>query len=139
MSGDADRMRDMKILSDILALTLDEAPAVSVSALDAIRQRARASGVTGGALKEAFQRAREEAAFPRVSAPVRDEGASSLSRARMQIEALQSQVAAAESEQRRVVTGAGAQLRRARLLSLVTGLLLGVGCSVLGWAVMSGG
>ncbi len=58
MDQDARQSREMKILTDILALVLDEQPGVSASAVAAIKQRARAEGVTGGALKEVFLRAR---------------------------------------------------------------------------------
>ncbi|OUI82645.1 hypothetical protein HK22_12265 [Gluconobacter sp. DsW_056] len=43
--------REIKILSDILALVLDEQPGHAATALERIRQMARRDGVTGGALK----------------------------------------------------------------------------------------
>ncbi|MQR97945.1 hypothetical protein [Gluconobacter aidae] len=46
--------REIKILSDILALVLDEQPGHAATALERIRQMARRDGVTGGALKNLF-------------------------------------------------------------------------------------
>ncbi len=46
--------KELKTLSDILALVLEEQPGSSASALEAIRVRARRSGITGGALKNLF-------------------------------------------------------------------------------------
>jgi hypothetical protein len=46
--------KELKILSDILALVLEEHPGQSSNALDAIRNRARRNGMTGGALKNLF-------------------------------------------------------------------------------------
>ncbi|MBS1102305.1 hypothetical protein JK202_04625 [Gluconobacter sp. Dm-62] len=46
--------REVKILSDILALVLDEQPGHAASALERIRQMARRDSVTGGALKNLF-------------------------------------------------------------------------------------
>jgi TonB family protein len=48
--------RAVKIMSDILALTIDEQDGVALSALSRIRRRARESAVTGGGLKETFRR-----------------------------------------------------------------------------------
>lgn len=47
--------KELKILSDILALVLEDQPGQSSSALDAIKNRARRDNVTGGALKNLFQ------------------------------------------------------------------------------------
>ena len=117
MDGEVQHAREMKILADILALALDEQPGVSVSALDAVKQRARLGGVTGGALKEAFLRSRS------------DSGGSALplARARAQIEALRSQVLAAEQMRRQELRASGGALRRARLGGLLAGLLAGGG------------
>ena len=46
--------KELKTLSDILALVLEDQPGQSASALEAIRQRARRNAVTGGALKNLF-------------------------------------------------------------------------------------
>ncbi|MCE2564331.1 hypothetical protein [Komagataeibacter sp. FNDCF1] len=46
--------KELKILSDILALVLEEHAGQSENALAAIRTRARKNGVTGGALKNLF-------------------------------------------------------------------------------------
>ena len=46
--------KELKTLSDILALVLDDQPGQAASALDRARARARANGVTGGALKNLF-------------------------------------------------------------------------------------
>ena len=47
--------KELKTLSDILALILDEEQGQSASALDAIKARARRNKITGGALKNLFQ------------------------------------------------------------------------------------
>ncbi|MBB2177086.1 hypothetical protein [Gluconacetobacter johannae] len=46
--------KELKILSDILALVLEDQPGQSANALEAIRNRARRNAVTGGALKNLF-------------------------------------------------------------------------------------
>ena len=46
--------KELKTLSDILALVLEEQAGQSQSALDALRTRAKRSGITGGALKNLF-------------------------------------------------------------------------------------
>ncbi len=46
--------KELKTLSDILALVLEDQPGQSSSALEALRARARRSGITGGALKNLF-------------------------------------------------------------------------------------
>jgi TonB family protein len=48
--------KEAKILADILALTLDDQPGASLTALQKIQQRARQDGITGGALKNIFSR-----------------------------------------------------------------------------------
>lgn len=47
---------ELKLLSNILALVLDEQPGASVAALETLRRRAAANRVTGGALKNLFDR-----------------------------------------------------------------------------------
>lgn len=47
--------REIKILSDILALVLEDQKGQSETALEAIKARARRDGITGGALKNLFQ------------------------------------------------------------------------------------
>jgi TonB family protein len=56
MDTDTIDPRAVKIMSDILALTIDDQDGVALSALSRIRRRARESAVTGGGLKEAFRR-----------------------------------------------------------------------------------
>ena len=46
--------KELKTLSDILALVLEDQPGQAASALEAIRSRARRNAVTGGALKNLF-------------------------------------------------------------------------------------
>ncbi|MCQ9156082.1 hypothetical protein [Acidomonas methanolica] len=46
--------KELKILSDILALVLDEQAGQAVNALEAVRNRARRNAVTAGALKNLF-------------------------------------------------------------------------------------
>lgn len=46
--------KELKTLSDILALVLEEQAGQSQSALEALRARARKNGITGGALKNLF-------------------------------------------------------------------------------------
>jgi len=53
MSGSFDP-KELKVLSDILALVLEEQEGQSIAALNALRSRARKSGTTGGALKNLF-------------------------------------------------------------------------------------
>jgi TonB family protein len=48
--------KEAKILSDILALTLDDQVGASMTALQKIQQRAKQDGITGGALKNVFSR-----------------------------------------------------------------------------------
>jgi hypothetical protein len=47
--------KELKILSDILALVLEDNPGQSDTALQALRNRARKNSTTGGALKNLFQ------------------------------------------------------------------------------------
>jgi len=53
MSQDFDP-KELKTLSDILALVLEDQPGQAANALEAIRNRARRNNVTGGALKNLF-------------------------------------------------------------------------------------
>jgi hypothetical protein len=46
--------KELKTLSDILALVLEEQPGQAASALEALRVRARRNAITGGALKNLF-------------------------------------------------------------------------------------
>ena len=46
--------KDVRILSDILALVLDEQPGQAIAALETIRSRAKRHNMTGGALKNLF-------------------------------------------------------------------------------------
>lgn len=56
--------RETKILSDILALVLDEQHGASENALNAIKQRATRNSTTGGALKNLFTRLINASADP---------------------------------------------------------------------------
>ncbi|MGD7069174.1 hypothetical protein [Acetobacter sp. AAB5] len=47
--------KELKILSDILALVLEDQPGQSATALEALRSRAKRNATTGGALKNLFQ------------------------------------------------------------------------------------
>lgn len=47
--------KEVKILSDILALVLEENPGQSSTALETLRRRAQRNNMTGGALKNLFQ------------------------------------------------------------------------------------
>lgn len=47
---------ELRLLSNILALVLDEQPGASTAALETLRRRAAANRVTGGALKNLFDR-----------------------------------------------------------------------------------
>lgn len=48
--------REKKLLADILGLVLEDQPGQAEAALAALRRRARAEGITGGALKNLFRR-----------------------------------------------------------------------------------
>lgn len=54
MSGPSFDPKELKTLSDILALVLEDQAGQSVSALEALRARARRNAITGGALKNLF-------------------------------------------------------------------------------------
>ncbi len=57
---------ELRLLANIIALVMDDQPGQSAAALEALRRRAAASGVTGGALKNLFERlATEQAAAAR--------------------------------------------------------------------------
>ncbi|MBR2124459.1 MAG: hypothetical protein IJ934_04720 [Acetobacter sp.] len=47
--------KEIKILSDILALVLEEHPGQSSTALETLRRRAKRNNTTGGAIKNLFQ------------------------------------------------------------------------------------
>ncbi len=61
--------KELKTLSDILALVLEDQPGQSASALEAIRARARRNAVTGGALKNLFVAIAPNPPAPRQAAP----------------------------------------------------------------------
>ncbi|CAI3937045.1 MULTISPECIES: hypothetical protein [Commensalibacter] len=46
--------KELKVLSDILALVLEDQPGQSANALEAIKKRAKKNATTGGALKNLF-------------------------------------------------------------------------------------
>lgn len=52
--------KELKILSDILALVLEDQPGQSATALEALRNRAKRNATTGGALKNLFQTIAED-------------------------------------------------------------------------------
>ncbi|GAB29701.1 hypothetical protein APS_0303 [Acetobacter pasteurianus subsp. pasteurianus LMG 1262 = NBRC 106471] len=52
--------KELKILSDILALVLEDQPGQSTTALEALRNRAKRNATTGGALKNLFQTIAED-------------------------------------------------------------------------------
>ena len=131
MEAGDQQARETKLLADMLALALDEQPGVSAAALAAIRHRARQTGVTGGALKEAFLRLRGG------TGSVGDDGAAvAAARARARIEELQSQVVVAEQLRRQDLASIGGALRRARLAGLLAGLLAGGAGAVLARALL---
>lgn len=140
MSGEAAAAREMRILADILALTLDEQPGAAEGALANIKSRAREGGVTAGALKDAWRRLqsvtprREETARPGA-----DGGAAlaaAAARTRMELVELQSQVAHAEHLQRQDRARYVAMLRHARLLATVAGVLAGAALAALGFVLL---
>jgi len=54
MSSSSIDPKELKILSDILALVLEDQPGQASNALDAIRKRAQRNAITGGAIKNLF-------------------------------------------------------------------------------------
>ena len=54
---------ELRLLSNIIALVLDEQPGQAAAALEALRRRAAAGRVTGGALKNVFERITSDDAF----------------------------------------------------------------------------
>jgi hypothetical protein len=48
--------REMRLLSGIIGLVLDDQPGASLAALETLRRRARDNAITGGALRAAFDR-----------------------------------------------------------------------------------
>lgn len=126
MPDDVQDARETKILSDILALALDEQPGVSAAALDAIKQRARADGVTGGALKQIFLKL-HLAEPPRPETP--DDGDDllhmALTRARLRITELTSQVAHVERLRRQDLIRLRIEARQGRVLAMIAGGLVG--------------
>jgi TonB family protein len=130
MDTDTIDPRAVKIMSDILALTIDEQDGVALSALSRIRRRARESAVTGGGLKETFRR------LVHISGMVSSEeldhassfggggaGPAMVGRLTSQVDALRSQLAYAE--QLRLQDAADFVRRRRR------GVLGGVGYGVM--------
>jgi hypothetical protein len=63
--------KELKTLSDILALVLEDQPGQSSSALEALRARARRNAITGGALKNLFVAIANDPPAPKARA-VRD-------------------------------------------------------------------
>lgn len=126
MPDDVQDARETKILSDILALALDEQPGVSAAALDAIKQRARADGVTGGALKQIFLKL-HLAEPPRPEAPDDGDDLShmALTRARLRITELTSQVAHVERLRRQDLIRLRIEARQGRVLAMIAGGLVG--------------
>ena len=136
MSGDAAAAREMRILGDILALTLDEQPGAAEAALANVKARAREGGVTAGALKDAWRRLQSATPrAPEAGAP-RHDGAGAMAaaaaaRTRMELAELQSQVAHAEHLQRQDRVQYAMMLRQARLLATLAGVLAGAAVTAL--------
>lgn len=63
--------KELKTLSDILALVLEDQPGQAATALEALRVRARRSTVTGGALKNLFVAIANDPPAPAARAPAR--------------------------------------------------------------------
>ncbi len=63
--------KELKTLSDILALVLEDQPGQSASALEALRLRARRNAITGGALKNLFVAIAPNPPAPRTAASPR--------------------------------------------------------------------
>lgn len=134
--GEAAAAREIRILADILALTLDEQPGAAESALATIRTRAREGGVTAGALKDAWRRL--QSATPRALEPMfarDDNAASAAARTRMELAELQSQVSHAEHLQRQDRARYRLMLRQARLLATLAGVLAGAAVTALVFAL----
>lgn len=132
MANEPGSARETKILSDILALALDEQPGVSTAALARIKARARADGVTGGALKEAFVRLQRPGGLgPEAAADLGGGTEGALNRARLQLAELRSQVGYAELLLRQERVRHAVLLRQARALSTVAGALAGAALGVL--------
>ena len=81
--------KELKTLSDILALVLEDQPGQAASALEAIRTRAKRNAVTGGALKNLFvaiaPNPPRPAAAPRARAPRAGTGVAEMQAARTRI------------------------------------------------------
>ena len=127
--GQATAAREMRILADILALTLDEQPGVADAALANIKARAREGGVTAGALKEAWRRLGAPLPEP---AHVPD---AALARTRMEIATLQSQVGHAEALRRADQQRLTLELRQARLVAMLGGAMAGAAITAVVYAL----
>ena len=100
--------KEIKLLADILALVLEDQAGQSSSALDAIRRRAAANRVTGGAIKNLFMRLtagdaepeRAMARSPGANPPLRELDAAKLEIAALQGERYQLQRQLVEAEAR---------------------------------------
>ena len=141
-TGEAAEAREMRILADILALTLDDQPGAADAALRNIKARAREGGVTAGALKDAWRRL--QGATPRhreaVFSPAAHDGAAaSLARMRMEVAELHSQVALAEHGRRQDALRLAVAGREARLLATLAGALAGAAVTALLFAVFGHG
>jgi len=90
--------KELKTLSDILALVLEDQPGQSANALEAIRTRARRNAITGGALKNLFiaiapnPPAARPAAAPRARAKAASATAPEMQAARTRISQLTADV-----------------------------------------------
>ncbi len=84
--------KELKILSDILALVLENEPGQSINAIEAIKKRARKNMVTGGALKNIFNSIAENPPKPEIKTSSRNrkntDTIPDLLKARSQINAL---------------------------------------------------
>jgi TonB family protein len=124
--------RAVKIMSDILALTIDEQDGVAVSAIERIRRQARESAVTGGGLKEVFRRLIHFSGLvtpgeleQAIALGSRTAAPAVIGRLKAQIDALRSQLT--YSEQLRLQDNAdhGRQRRKAMLGGLGLGIVIG--------------
>ncbi len=140
LTGEAAAAREMRILADILALTLDEQPGVADAALANVKARAREGGVTAGALKDAWRRL--QTATPRrddAGLHGHDGAAASLARTRLELAELHSQVAHAEHLRRQDLQRLTLMLRQARLVATVAGALAGAAMTALLFGLLAHG
>jgi TonB family protein len=135
--------KEAKILADILALTLDEQPGASMTALQKIQQRARQDGITGGALKNIFTRVASDmprggsgesagSAFnsTQLRSTIAAQGAS-ISLLEQRVALLQARLSQAEASRRQERSDMAGVARRLAIKTALVGLLIGVGLTAL--------